>query len=174
MRLSSSEKNGDPDPKLAFGNEKLELTGSSRVEGDVYVEAFGSRITRPRTAKYGLMKEDFQDLDDWLLRYLNKTTEVHYPFSTMEPAFVLEFSPASGSTTDVSARLQAYGTVDIYFHSETGPAIIFEATNQDIAVFRQQVIAENQSVLQMKNSVDQYFKKASVSTASLPRSVMTV
>ena len=146
MRLSSSKTNGEPDPKLAFGIEKLERAGTSRVEADVYVEAFGSRITRPRGARYGLMKEDFQDLADWLLRYLNKTTEVHYPFSTIEPAFVLKFSPASGSTTEVFARLQAYGTVDMYFDEKTGPAIIFEVTNQDIAEFRQQLIAETKTL----------------------------
>lgn len=147
MRLSSSKINEDPDPKLVFGIEKLERTGSSRVEADVYIEAFGSRITRPRRAKYGLMKEDFQDLADWLLQYLNKTTDVRYPFSTMEPAFVLKFSPASGSTTEVSAHLQAYGTVDMYFDEETGPAILFEAANQDIAEFRQQLIAETKALV---------------------------
>lgn len=139
--------NGDPDPKLAFGIEKLELTGSSRVEADIYVEAFGSRITRPRSANYGLLKEDFPVLADWLLQYLNKTTEVHNPFYTMEPAFVLKFSPASESTTEVSAHLQAYGTVDQYFETETGPAMLFEATNHDIAEFRRQLIAETKALV---------------------------
>ena len=149
MRLSSSKTNGDPDPKLAFGIEKLELTGSSRVEADIYLEAFGSRITRPRRAEYGLLKEDFPVLADWLLQYLNKTTEVHHPFSTTEPAFELKFSPASGSTTEVSALLQAYRTVDMYFDTETGPAILFKASNQDIAEFRQQLIAETKALVKM-------------------------
>jgi len=73
---------------------------------------------------------------------LEKVTEVHRPFSTMEPVFVLKFSPASGDATEVSAQLQAYGTVDMYFMVDTGPAITFETTNQTISAFRQQLIEE--------------------------------
>ena len=146
MRLVSSESNGEPDPKLAFGIEKLELAGAL-LDADIYVEAFGSRITRPRKANYGLAKEDFPILADWLLQYLNKPTEVHSPYHTLEPAFVLKLSPASETTTEVSVRLQAYGTVDMYFNEDTGPAIVFEASNRDIAEFRQQLISEAKSLI---------------------------
>ena len=57
-------------------------------------------------------------------------------------AFVLKFSPASGDATEVSAQLQAYGTVDMYFMVDTGPAITFETTNQTVSAFRQQLIEE--------------------------------
>ncbi|OLC61015.1 hypothetical protein AUH73_08205 [archaeon 13_1_40CM_4_53_4] len=141
-RLSSSRVNGEPDPSLSFGIENLECPIKPRLEADLYIEAFGSRITRPRNAKYGLMIEDLQLLVSWLSQYLGRVTEVHKPFYTMEPAFALKFSPVSGDATEVSARLQAYGTVDMYFVEETGPAIIFETTNQTIATFRQQLIEE--------------------------------
>ncbi|OLB47198.1 MAG: hypothetical protein AUG17_02030 [Crenarchaeota archaeon 13_1_20CM_2_53_14] len=134
--------NGEPDPSLSFGIENLECPIKPRLEADLYIEAFGSRITRPRNAKYGLMIEDLQLLVSWLSQYLGRVTEVHKPFYTMEPAFALKFSPVSGDATEVSARLQAYGTVDMYFVEETGPAIIFETTNQTIATFRQQLIEE--------------------------------
>ena len=108
----------------------------------MYIEPFGHRITRPRKAKYGLIIEDLQLLVSWLSQYLEKVTEVHKPFYTMEPAFALKFSPVSGDATEVSARLQAFGTVDMYFVEKTGPAIIFDTTNQTIATFKQHLIED--------------------------------
>jgi hypothetical protein len=143
-RLASSKINGNPDPQLAFGIENLETPANDRLrlDADLYIEAFGSRITRPRKANYGMMTDDLPDLITWLNQYLEKTTDVHRPFSTMEPAFELKFEPASGATTWVSARIQAYGTVDQYFDTETGPAMIFETTNQAILEFKQQLMGE--------------------------------
>jgi hypothetical protein len=60
----------------------------------------------------------------------------------MEPAFILEFSPISGDATEVSARLQSFGTVDMYFVERTGPAVIFDTTNLMIAEFKQQLADE--------------------------------
>ena len=142
MRLSSSAINGMPDPKMAFGIENLESIRKPELEADVYVEAFGCRITRPRRARYGPMVDDLELLVEWLSQYLDKVTDVHRPFGTLEPAFELTFSPASGNTTEVSAHLQAYGTVDMYFDTETGPAITFETTNETISRSRQQLIGE--------------------------------
>ena len=142
MRLSSSAINGMPNPNMAFGIENLESIRKPELEADVYIEAFGCRIIRPRRARYGPTIDDLELLVEWLSQYLDKVTEVHRPFGTMEPAFGLTFSRASGSTTEVSARLQAYGTVDAYYDTQTGPAITFETTNETISRSRQQLIDE--------------------------------
>jgi len=143
--------NGEPNPNLAFGIENLECPSRSRLVADVYIEAFGSRITRPRQAKYGVMTDDLEQLSNWLSQYLDRVTEVHRPFHTLEPAFALKFSPVSGEETEVTARLQSYGTVDMYFVESTGPAIIFQTTNQIISRFKQELINEVRLLLEQGN-----------------------
>jgi len=73
-RPSTSEAESKPNPRLAFGIENIECPYKPKLEADLYIEAFGPSITRPRKARYGLTIDDLQLLVNWLSQYLSRVT----------------------------------------------------------------------------------------------------
>jgi len=109
------------------------------LNADLSIEAFGSRITRPRGASYVLTITDIQELTSWLSSYLEKNNRGRTPFRTVEPVFEIHLTPISGNATEVSVLLMAFGTKDGYFKEETGPAIRFQTMNDEIVAFKNEI-----------------------------------
>lgn len=156
-KLQSSVSNGEPDPGMAFGFDILgwydpKEKPRKTLRTNIYIEAFGSRIVRPPKTGYLVTFDDAKILADWLDQYLGRTGDALRPFRTLEPVFELQLTPVSSTTSEVFARLLAYGTVPNYFDEGTGPALYFESRNEKIVEFRSNILEEIGRVLSRDDS----------------------